>query len=456
MRDVISSREQAPRYGPGHLLVDGTDSQLHRKAKLAFKPTAHQSMALIGLLRVCCEVYNAGLQERRDAWRRCRRSVRLFDQFNQLTQLRGDREDVFAWGVQPLRGALRRVDEAYSSFYRRCAKGQSPGYPRFKGVGRFDTACWPEPVGWAVDLDARTLRIQGVGAIRLGMGAVRQLDRFICRGGVPVTLTVTRRRAGNGWSWRACIGFKAVGVINTTPSAGAGSIVGVDRGVAVTAALSDGTLLPMQPFLTDARDEISELLRHRGGKKVGSRAWKTLNRRVAKAYRRAARRSDNWARQTAREVVGRYDVVVLEDLKLRNMTRSARGTTGNPGTNVAAKQALNRKLADAALGRLRLWVCVKAEEAGRRTWVVNAANTSRTCAACGYCAPENRRSRDLFRCAACGHQRHADLNAADNIASRGQTCEAAWRASGSVPLARPKPRLRRRKAVADPRIAGAA
>jgi putative transposase len=156
------------------------------------------------------------------------------------------------------------------------------------------------------------------------------------------------------------------------------------------------------------------------------------------------------------ELAARYGVIVLEDLKLKNMIRSARGTAANPGTNVAAKQALNRKLADAALGRVRHWICVKAEEAGRRTWVVNPADTSRTCAACGHCAPWNRRSRDLFRCAACGHEHHADLNAAQNIAARGHACEAAWRAAGSPRLTRPEPKLRRRKATTEPGIARAA
>jgi putative transposase len=149
-------------------------------------------------------------------------------------------------------------------------------------------------------------------------------------------------------------------------------------------------------------------------------------------------------------------VIVLEDLELTNMTRSARGTVECPGINVAAKQALNRKLADAALGRLRYWVCVKAEEAGRRTWVVSPANTSRTCAVCGHCVPWNRRSRDRFQCVACNHEAHADLNAAENIAARGRACETAWRAAGSPPLVRPKPRLRRRKTASEPETARAA
>ena len=453
---MISSRERAPRYGPGRLLVDGTDDYLCRKAMVAFRPTARQERSLLGLLGVLAEVYNAGLQERRDAWRRGGHRVGLFDQFNQITHLRGVRDDVLAWGIQPLRSTLRRLDEAYSAFYRRCANGQAPGHPRFKSTGRFDTACWDEPAGWAVDLAAGTLRIHGVGTIRLAKGALRQLGRLAGRGGVPVTLTVSRRRSGKGWSWRACVAFKAVAATRTEPVEGSDSLVGADRGVAVTLALSDGSLLTMPAFLAQARDEIAELLRGRAGKQVGSRAWKTLNRRVATAYRRAARRSDNWARTTARALVTRYGVVVVEDLNLKNMTRSARGTKENPGTNVAAKQALNRKLQDAALGRLRHWVCVKAEEAGRRTWAVNPVNTSRTCAACGHCAPWNRRSRDQFHCTACANEQHADLNAAENIAVRGQGCETAWRRAGSAPLARPKPRLRRRKATMQPATARAA
>jgi putative transposase len=140
-------------------------------------------------------------------------------------------------------------------------------------------------------------------------------------------------------------------------------------------------------------------------------------------------------------------VIVLEDLKLKNMTRSARGTLEVPGKNVAAKQGLNRSLQDAALGRLQHWVCVKAEEAGRITWAVPAHNTSRTCASCGHCHVTNRASRDRFVCRACGHTAHADLNAAENIAARGHACETAWRRVGAPPLERAKPRLQRRKAA---------
>jgi putative transposase len=134
---VIAAKSSAARYGPGRLVVDGTDETLRRKTTFACHPTAAQADALHGLLGVCCEVYNAALAERRDAWRSAGvKVVSLFEQFGQLTELRGVRDDVFVWGVQPLRGALRRLDEAYGAFLRRCAAGQTPGLPRFRSRRR--------------------------------------------------------------------------------------------------------------------------------------------------------------------------------------------------------------------------------------------------------------------------------------------------------------------------------
>lgn len=441
---MISSREQAPKHGGGWLLVDGTDTSLHRKAEFAFNPGRRQEQSLHALLRACSEVYNDGLEERSRAWKQSRTSVRLFDQFNQIRHLRGVRDDVVVWGVQPLRSTLRRLDAAYAGFYRRCKSGQTPGHPRFKSHKRFDTVGWDEPSGWKVDTSAGTIYLQGVGTIRLSKGALRQLRRFEKRGGVPTTLTLTRRKAGNGWVWRACVGFKNVSAIKTTPTAGDASLVGLDRGVAVTVATSNGGLFTMPDFLAVAREEISDLFRQRNGKKVGSRSWRELNRKVAKAYRRAKHQSDNWAREKARPLVSEHGVIVLEDLKLGNMTKSARGTVEAPGKNVAVKQALNRALQDAALGRLQHWVCVKAEEAGRSAWAVPAHNTSRTCASCGHCHPANRVTRDRFVCQACGHTAHADINAAENIAARGQHAHTAWQHTGGSPLERRQPRLRRR------------
>lgn len=129
------------------------------------------------------------------------------------------------------------------------------------------------------------------------------------------------------------------------------------------------------------------------------------------------------------------------------MTRSAKGTVEEPGKNVAAKSGLNRALAQAAPARVARWVAVKAESAGlgRRIWLVNPAHTSQQCSACAVVDASNRITRETFYCASCGHYEHADINAARNIRARGLAAEQAWQQAGRPGLARPKPRLRRRK-----------
>ncbi|WP_169512917.1 RNA-guided endonuclease InsQ/TnpB family protein [Actinopolymorpha alba] len=467
---MILSRERAPRYGLGRLVVDGLDAAVCRKARFAFDPSPGQERGLLALLAACCEVYNAGLQERREAWRRANKSVSLFDQFTQIKGLRGLRDDVLAWGIQRSVGRCGGWMQAFAGFYRRVKAGRAPGYPRFRSRRRFHTASWDEPTSWKVNIDRRLLRIQGVGTIRLPKSAGRQLARLADRGGVPVTLSVTRRRAGGTsehpkWVWRASVGFKDVTPLRAaSPSdlgngreSGAGRVVGADRGVAVALATSEGQLHVMPGWMGQARETIAALQRRQARKVKFSRSWRALARRIAREYRKVAQRTDNWARETARQLVAQAEVVALENLDLASMTRSAKGTIDNPGRNVAAKSGLNRALQDVALGRLATWVCVKAEEAGRRAWLVDLAHTSQRCARCGHIDPNNRPARDVFVCQRCGHTAHADLNAAANIADRGRACETAWHQAGSPPLPRPSPRLRRRRRTetARPRLAPA-
>jgi putative transposase len=441
---MIASVGKAPKFGPGRLVVDGTDTTVVRKAEFSFSPTARQAGRLDRLVAICAEVYNAGLQHRRDAWRMAGVSVSLFDQFGEIKDLRGVRDDALAFGIQPVRGALRRVDEAFAGFFRRLETGQKPGFPRFKSWRRYKTVSWDEPVSWKLDLDAGRLYVQGVGHIRLSKGALRQLHRLADRGGQARTLTVTRRRAGrHGWTWKATVAFTDVAA-RKTPAPN--NLAGVDRGVAVTAAVSDGRLLIMPSFLAQVRDEIAELCRARDACRKGSRRWAQINRKIARVYSKAARRSDNWAREQAKAITADHDVIALEQLELKNMTRSARGTKEHPGKNVAAKQGLNRSLQDAALGRLAYRICVKAEEAGRRVWLVDPKHSSTSCADCGHTEAANRKTRDRFCCRQCGWEDHADTNASVVIAARGQTAEAAWQAKGAPLLTRPKPRLRRHTA----------
>jgi putative transposase len=220
----------------------------------------------------------------------------------------------------------------------------------------------------------------------------------------------------------------------------------VDRGIWVTAALPDGTLLTCPPFLKGARAQIAHLQRQREHYEKFSPEWKRINKAVAKAYAKAHRRSENWARHCAIGIVARYGVIALEDLKLANMTKSARGTKESPGKGVTQKKGLNRSLQDAALARLAYWICVKAEEAARRVWKVSPKDSSRECIACGHTEAANR-CRSRFICRRCGHTEHADVNAAQVLTARGQVAETSWRAAGCPAAKRPVPSNRRLQAA---------
>ena len=342
-----------------------------------------------------------------------------------------------------------RCDEAMQAFFERVKRGETPGYPRFKGWRRFNTACWDEPTSWKLLDDRRTLRIQGVGDLRLPKSAARQIGRMLGRGGTPVTLAVTRRRSGparlNRWVWRATVAFKDIAVEQTEPTRGHDSLVGGDRGIKVTLALSDGRKLEMPRYVARQRERLAELERAQARCVKFSREWKRLGRQIARGRPKAANQVDNWARDTAAGLVADFGVLAVEDLELRNMTRSARGTVEAPGSNVAAKQGLNRELQDAALGKLTTRICVKAESAGRRVWMVRPENTSRTCSQCGHTDKANRPDQATFACVSCGYEANADLNAAANIAARGEAAEAAWQEAGAPSLKRKKSRRRPRE-----------
>jgi putative transposase len=279
---VIASGQTARRVGSALLVVDGTDAVLDREAEFTICPNGPRRVRLERARRLSCEIYNAAIEHRRGTWRWEQRSVTLYEQFGELAELRKERPDIFVFGLQYVRGALGRADMAFSGFVERVKRGGKPGYPRFRSHKRYRTIAYDEPLSWAMrrlDGDRPVLYVQGVGEIKLPRSAVRQLKRLIGRGGEARTLTLTKSRHGE--HWRACVGFRNVA---TKPLPAREEIGGVDRGVAVTAALPDGRLLETPPFLAEAREQIAALQRQRAGHKLHSPAWKRLNRKIAKAY----------------------------------------------------------------------------------------------------------------------------------------------------------------------------
>jgi putative transposase len=199
-----------------------------RTYRYLLQPTTRQIGALDHLLGVQCELYNAGLEARRGAWRWERRSVSFVDQSAELTQLRALRPEVLAYGVTVCRGTLKRLDRAFAAFYRRCRAGQQPGYPRFKSARRFDSVQWEDTKGWRLQAESRRLYLLGIGHVKV------RLHRPI--GGTPKAITV--HREGRRW-W---VSIRCVDV-PANPLPKTGRHVSIDLGVRVEVATSDGQLI---------------------------------------------------------------------------------------------------------------------------------------------------------------------------------------------------------------------
>jgi putative transposase len=210
-----------------------------------------------------------------------------------------------------------------------------------------------------------------------------------------------------------------------------GSVVGIDRGVAVTVALSSGELLHAPGLRGGETQRLRRLQRRLARAQRGSHRRARTKLAIGKLRARETDRRRDWVEKTTTEVARGFDTICVEDLKVRAMTRSARGTAECPGSNVVQKRGLNRQISRQGWGLL---VARLEHKARGRLEFVPAAYTSQRCSYCGHVAPENRKSQAVFRCVACGAGPcNADVNAARNIAAgRAVTARGDLGASRSV------------------------
>jgi transposase len=218
---------------------------------------------------------------------------------------------------------------------------------------------------------------------------------------------VTMDRAGR---WH--VAFAAVP--DPLPAPGNRQVVGIDRGVAVAAALSTGELLCVPGLTANERRHMRHLERKLARARRGSNRRAQVRHAIARLRARERDRRKDWAEKASTDIARRFDVIKVEDLRIGAMTRSAKGTRDNPGRNVRAKAGLNRGILRSGWGLL---VRRLEQKAPGRVGKINPAFTSQRCSACGQVDGKSRESQAVFRCTACGFACNADVNAARNIAA---------------------------------------
>ncbi len=396
---------------------------MRRSYKFLLRPTRKQEATLTACLEDTRQLYNAALEERREAWRRGRHRVTFYDQSAQLKEIRAEGSERYGrWSFGCERAAIRRLDRAFQAFFRRCAAGEKPGYPRFKGRGWWDSIEWPAEKGgarWDSVPHSTVTRVYlpGVGHVR-----VHQHRAVKGRG-----KTITAKSEGGRWYV-----VLSCDDVPAEPLEPTGVAVGIDMSVASFLTTSDGAHVANPRHLAAAERQLVAAQQDLARKKRGGNRRKEAVAKIARLHAKARRQRLDHAHKTALTLVRDYDLLVHEDLQVRNMTArpSPRpdSTGGHQPNGAAAKSGLNKSILDAGWGIFLRVLSAKAESAGRTVVAVDPRRTSQRCAQCGHTTAGNRVSQAAFRCVACGHQAHADVNAARNILRAGLALQEAQHA----------------------------
>jgi putative transposase len=283
-------------------------------------------------------------------------------------------------------------------------------------------------------------RDEGFRVVAVKSGQVRRLSRNTGQVRVPKagwvrfrwsrpvqpgakSYRVTMDRAGR---WHIAFAL----IPEPIPAPGNGQAVGIDRGVTVSAALSTGELLYTPGLTGPQRRRVRRLQRKLARARRGSNRRGQVKHAIARLRARESDRRKDWAEKASTGIARRFDLIRVEDLKIANMTRSAKGTAQNPGRNVRAKAGLNREILRSGWGLL---VHRVADKAPGRVEKIKPAYTSQRCSACGQVDADSRESQARFVCTTCGYACNADVNAARNIAAgHAVTARGGCRNAGPV------------------------
>lgn len=357
---------------------------MRKTFKYRLYPTKAQVEALNYQLGEACRLYNAALQERRDAWRLNRVSVNYYDQASQLKEIRAS-GDLSLANFSACQDVLRRVDKTFKAFFTRIIRGAKAGFPRFKSLHRFDSVTFPS-YGDGCRLQANgKLRLQGIGLLKI------KLHRAV--EGEIKTVTI-KRQCGK---WYVCFSVE----YSPTPLPVSLESVGVDVGLSVFATLSDGTKINNPRYYKAAQKNIRRAQRKVARRRRGSQRRRKAVLLLQKEYARLRNRRADFHHKVSRRLVAEYGVIAVEDLNIKNL----------------ASSMLAKPVRDAGWGQFLSMIAYKAENAGRIFMRVNPNGTSQICSRCGSRVPKTLVER-IHRCS-CGLEISRDENAARNILKLG-------------------------------------
>jgi putative transposase len=351
-------------------------------------PNKQQTAMLDLTLETCRNLYNLALADRKNAWEQEGVSRSYYDQSAMLTNEKKNRyswQTVFA---QVLQNVLRRIDRTFNDFFRRTKLGEEPGYPRFKGIGRYRSFTYPQYPQSGFKFIGSKLRLSKIGSIRIFKH--REIE------GKIKTCTIEKDSLNN---WYAIL----VSELEDVPKVDPVTSIGIDVGLKSLVTLSNGESVQYPKYYVQEQDKLANAQRSKERKKKGSKNRDKTKVKEAKIRKRITNLRDEFLHQVSRKLVDSYDIIVFENLNIQGMMKNHK---------------LAKHIQDHAWGKLIRFTQCKAENAGKMVELVDARYTSQRCSSCGTIVPKDLSER-VHDCPNCGLKLDRDHNAALNILTLG-------------------------------------
>lgn len=369
---------------------------LHRASQYRMEPTPEQAEWLTQVAGACRFVFNTGLEQRRDWHRKAKLSY--YQQAAELTECRAAFDWLAACPVHALQCALRDLDAAFQRFFTGLG-----GYPRPRRRDEGDGFRLPDPSYLGFKRLSKRM-----GAVKLPkIGWIKVRDWRPLSG--DLRSVSIRKRAGHWYVSIACQREIADPEPSNMPH------VGIDRGVAVFAALSTGDHVEPLNAFKGIQGKLAKGQRKLARKQKFSANWKKQRAKISRLHVHAANSRKDFLHKVSTTIAKSHGVVKIERLRVKNMSASAKGTIDEPGRNVRQKAGLNRSILDQGWSMFAGFLGYKLPVLGGRLEEVDPAYTSQTCSECGVIDKSSRKDQATFECGHCGHKANADTNAARNI-----------------------------------------
>ena len=359
-----------------------------RAYKYRLKTSAKIIAIFESWLVLLCELYNAAIEERRDAYRINHLSINYKAQANQLPEIKKLRPEFARIHSQVIQDSLKRVESAFDGFFRRVKEGRKPGYPRFRSSFRYDSFRYPQS-GFSLKRDK--LHLSKIGKVKLHLS--RPIEGEI--------KTCMIKREADGW-----YAIFAVEEPKKEAAPAPKESVGVDVGIESFATLSDDEAEPIEnpQYFRVAEKDLKKVQRRVSGRVKGGKGRKKAVRMLAKKHLKVKRQRLDFHFKEARKLVNEYQSIKVEDLNIQGMVKN---------------HHLAKSISDAGWGQFIMIVIFKAEEAGRTVIKVNPAYTSQDCSRCGHRNSITLATR-IYECSGCGLVIHRDRNGAKRIEQKGR------------------------------------